>query len=234
MKATKGISACLVSGMLALTLCVYGCGAAVEATSKQEQTTEQAGAQQTTETPNYLTDEEQAIFDAAVKGTEAENLKPTAVLATQVVAGLNYAFLCQSADTNPTWHIAVVYRDPQGTSTLSALNDIDLDALQVSDQSSEGMMGAWEVCEPAAASLPKEAATAFSNAVADYEGVELSPIALLSTQMDGGTNHRVMCVGTTIADGPVHGLYVASVHEDPDGSAEITSAEQLALTAYVA
>ena len=41
MKTTKRISACLVSGMLALTLCVYGCSAAVETTSEQEQTTEQ-------------------------------------------------------------------------------------------------------------------------------------------------------------------------------------------------
>ncbi len=233
MKATKRISACLVSGVLALTLCVYGCGTVVDTASEKEQATERTDVQEICEAPNYLTDEEQAIFDAAVKGTEAKNLKPTAVLATQVVAGLNYAFLCQSAGANPAWHIAVVYQDPQGASTLSTLNDVDLDALQVSDQSSERMMGAWVVCEPATASLPQEAATAFSNAVVDYEGVELSPIALLSTQTDGGTNYRVLCVGSTIADGPVRGLYVVGIHEDSDGHAEITSAEQLALTAYV-
>ena len=232
MKTTKRISACLVSGMLALTLCVYGCGAAVE-TMGDEQTTEQAGTREMTETPNYLTNEEQAIFDAAVKGTEAEDLKPTAVLATQVVAGRNYAFLCQSTGANPAWYIAVVYQNPQGTSTLSTLNDLDLDALQVSDQSGEGMVGAWEVCEPATASLPQEAATAFSNAAADYEGVEFSPIALLSSQMDQGTNYRMLCMGTTIADEPVRELYVVNIHEDPDGNAEIASAEQLALTAYV-
>lgn len=222
----------MVSGMLALTLCVYGCGAAVE-TMSEEQKTEQADTQEMTEAPNYLTNEEQAIFDAAVKDTEAEDLKPTAVLATQVVAGLNYAFLCQSTDANPAWYIAVVYQNPQGTSTLSALNDLDLDALQVSDQSREGMTGAWEVCEPAAASLPQKAATAFSNAVADYEGVEFSPIALLSSQMSEGTNYRVLCMGTTIGDKPVRELYVVNIHEDPDGNAEIASAEQLALAAYV-
>ena len=63
MKTTKRISACLVSGMLALTLCVYGCGAAVE-TMSEEQKTEQADTQEMTEAPNYLTNEEQAIFDA--------------------------------------------------------------------------------------------------------------------------------------------------------------------------
>ena len=234
MKATKRLSACVVGGMLALTLCVYGCGAATETTSKQSQSTETTDVGGASESPNYLTDDEQAIFAAAVKGTEAEGLKPTAVLATQVVAGLNYAFLCQSTDTNPTWHIAIVYKDLNGDSSLSALNDLDLNNLQLSDESNAGMMGAWEACEPATATdLPQEAATAFSNAIADYEGIEFSPIALLSTQVNDGTNYRLLCVGTTITEGPVHGIYVLDVHEGTDGSAEITSANQLALTAYV-
>ena len=234
MKATKRISTCLVGGMLALTLCVYGCGTATETTSEQAQTTETTDAKGATESPNYLTDDEQAIFTAAVKGTEAEGLKPTAVLATQVVAGLNYAFLCQSTDTNPTWHIAVVYKDLNGDTSLSALNDLDLNNLQFSNESTEGMMGAWEACEPATATdLPQEVATAFSNAIADYEGIEFSPITLLSTQVNDGTDYRMLCVGTTITEGPVHGIYVLDIHEGPDGSAEITSANQLALSAYV-
>ena len=90
------------------------------------------------------------------------------------------------------------------------------------------------MCEPATANLPQETATAFSNAVADYEGVEFSPIALLSSQISQGNNYRVLCMGATIADEPVRELYVVNIHEDPNGNAEITSADQLALTAYVA
>jgi len=56
-----------------------------------------------------LTDDDIAIFEKAVKGTEYESLTPTALLGTQVVAGTNYKFLCTDADGAEK--TVVVYRD---------------------------------------------------------------------------------------------------------------------------
>lgn len=243
MMKTQRVSTIMVSGMLALTLGIYGCGTAASSVPSPESAsteststggaTETIESSETTATPSYLTNEEHRIFDEAVTNTEAEDLKPIAVLATQVVAGANYAFLCQSEVGSPAWHIAIVYRNTEGESSLSGVTNLDLNALQTSNESGEGLVGAWEVSSPAkATALPQEAAAAFSDAIANYEGVEFSPVAMLSSQAVSGVDYRILCVGTTISSRPVHGLYVLTVHQDANGISEVTSADQLDLGAY--
>lgn len=48
--------------------------------------------------PRPLTEDEKALFEAAVKGLEGVAYKPMNV-ATQVVAGTNYRFLCRGRET---------------------------------------------------------------------------------------------------------------------------------------
>lgn len=236
---TKTIAASLVSGMLALSLGICGCASATQVTTADDtQATEQTtGGWETAAARSYLTDEEKAIYDKAMTAAGESDLKPVAVIATQLVSGTNYAYLCQS--TSPAqgsrWCVAVVYADLQGNASLSGVNELDTTDLQTSnDDGTSDMMGSWQVTMPSeGVGLPQKAATAYADAIADYEGVELAPICLLGTQVVAGTNYQYLCVGTTMADNPVRGLYVVTVYEDLDGTAEVSNVAQLDLTAYV-
>lgn len=71
-------------------------------------------------------------FDSAIQGYTGMNLEPKALLATQVVSGTNYAFLClgERVVQNPVkgWYVVVVYKDLQGKAKISSVEDFDLTA----------------------------------------------------------------------------------------------------------
>lgn len=77
---------------LPLVLGAYGCGGAGNA---QGDDTEIVGGYSKQRPP---TKEEKALFEEAVKGLEGVEYKPLSV-ATQVVAGTNYRFLCRGRET---------------------------------------------------------------------------------------------------------------------------------------
>ena len=71
------------------------------------------------------------VFDqaAALTGMDYE---PAAVLATQVVAGTNYAFLCKGTvvypDAQPSWYIIYIYADLEGNDQLVNIVEFDFGA----------------------------------------------------------------------------------------------------------
>ena len=192
--------------------------------------------------PNDLTDEEQAIFDKAVdaqpdlgKGDD----QPVAVLATQVVAGTNYAYLCKgvppSPDSDELWAIFGVYNDLQGNARIISAASIDIPDIETTDTAPDGQMtGAWEIREATSGvAMTAEAAQAFSKASENYDGVQINPLALLGTQVVAGTNYLILGTGPAAADNPTTVLYVATVYEDLQGNAEFTDVSQFNLLAYV-
>ena len=98
----------------------------------------------------YLDADAQKIFDNAAKGSDAAKYTPVAVLATQVVAGTNYAFLCES-DAN-TWRIVAVYNDLQNKASIFSDEEIDVANVKVADTGQPGgdenVSGAWEPIMP--------------------------------------------------------------------------------------
>ena len=88
------------------------------------------GWQDASELPNMLSDEENAVFEKALEGLTGVGYKPVATLATQVVAGTNYAFLAlgTSVTAEPITHLYVinVYNDLQGNAKLQNICGIDL------------------------------------------------------------------------------------------------------------
>ena len=188
-----------------------------------------------------LTEEDQVRFDKAVEGLTGAGYTPVTVLATQLVAGRNYAYLCKTVPVStkaiPHWTVAVVYEDLQGEVSLTNVQDIDLTNLKTGDiVDMTGAAGAWEIALPegAAAALPNEdAQAAFDAAIADYTGVGLKPLTLLGTQVVAGMNFKYLCYGETVTENPVSALYVVDVYRDLEGNAEITDCSVLDLIAYV-
>ena len=63
-----------------------------------------------------ITPELQEIFDQATEGLLGVNYTPVALIGTQVVAGMNYCFLCREtsddAGSNPSWCLLYVWKAP--------------------------------------------------------------------------------------------------------------------------
>lgn len=80
-----------------------------------------------------VTDEIQEIVDKALEGLVGVNYVPVAFLGSQVVAGTNYAVLCQATvvypGAAPSYVILYIYRDLEGNASILNIADFDIGAL---------------------------------------------------------------------------------------------------------
>lgn len=186
-----------------------------------------------------LTDEEEQVFMSAAGAQAGMDFQPIAVLATQVVAGQNIAYLCKGTPTTQDpvteWDVVVVYKDLQGDASISSVTPIDLADVKATEDTALGeAVGAWEVKEATSGTaMTAEAAQAFSKAAEEWDGVEINPLALLGTQVVAGTNYLVLGTGHAVVQDPATSLYVATVYEDLEGNCEFTDVSQLDLLAYL-
>lgn len=180
--------------------------------------------------------DEQAVFDKAVAGI-GEGVEYTAkdVIATQVVAGKNYAFLCTGKvvvpDAQPKWYVITASADLEGSVTAASTTEIDVANIKTVDNLPEaGLSGGWspDVNETALAISEK-----VDGAVGSNVGVALTPIALLGKQIVAGTNYRILAYGSVASAETVEGLYVVDVYEPLDGNTEITSVSVFDLDFYL-
>ena len=88
------------------------------------------GWQDNGELPNMLSDDEKAVFEKALDGLTGVGYTPVAKLASQVVAGTNYAFLAVGTvvapEQIPHLYVISVYADLQGNAELKNICGIDL------------------------------------------------------------------------------------------------------------
>ena len=186
-------------------------------------------------TGDTLTTEENEIFGKATKGLTDATYAPVATLATQVVSGTNYAFLCLSIPNNdtedPEWKVITVYNDLEGNVEITANNTLDCDNLKVLEDSkpSEVIPGSWVCALPteSLAVLPTEAEAAFKDAAQQIE-ITLNPVTLLRSETKEGTTYEILCDGS---DGTNHGAYVVKVTVN-GGKCVLDSCVQLDVAAY--
>lgn len=252
---TEGITrrAFVTLSATALAMGLFGCGKKEDAQGATDAESE-AVTEQTEATPvsggweanadvpaNVLTTEQQAVFDKALEEYVGMDLLPVCVLATQVVAGTNYAYLCLGTpvvpDAESGWYVAVAYEDLEGACEISSVEQIDVSEPATADSSvPEGLTGGWAVPQLAfedATTIPEEAALAFDKALENYDGMTFNPVALLATQVVAGTNYRLLCLGAPTVPDANPQLNVVDVYEDLEGGAEISEVSTLDLLAYV-
>lgn len=242
----KKIMQSVTCGMLALSLLLGGCAAGAsqpaaepEATEAEQTPTIVGGWTINGEVTKAVDADAAEAFDLALDELNANGVTYEAVasLASQLVSGTNYAYLCKGTDASGAteWYVVVVYKGIDGTAAPTHTQKLDVSDLKVTaDGAASEMVGAWAIVDPSnAALLPAEAKTAFDQAAEKHLGLTLSPIATLATQVVSGTNYLVLCQGAPTTANPQNGLYVATVYENLDGVAEFTSVEALDLVHYV-
>ena len=77
-----------------------------------------------------ITDELRKVFDKAFDGFTGSDVKPVAYLGSQVVAGMNHCFLCQSTvvypGAEPQYVLVYIYEALDGSSELINIADLDI------------------------------------------------------------------------------------------------------------
>ena len=80
-----------------------------------------------------VTDEIRAILEEGLEGLTGVGYVPVAYLGSQVVAGTNYAVLCQATvvypGAEPTFVIIYLYRNLEGKVSILNIADFDIGAL---------------------------------------------------------------------------------------------------------
>lgn len=246
----------------ALVMALAGCsGAGTEASSSVGSSSTQAGGSQSAVaqveaweyTPLdevHLENDAQTIYDSAADGTDAADYTPVIVLATQVVSGTNYAYLCETPDDE--WHIVAVYQDTQKNDSIISDEAIDIEDVNTIDLDAEGgdeeLVGAWEVIVPEGPSVLSEvsyfAFDAATTNISSVQNIDLTPVATLGQQTaQPGTNYRYLCVGVPEEDEDSDGsssaaaedasLYVLEVHATSDENASVTSLKFFDFLSYI-
>ena len=195
-----------------------------------------------TEYTSQLSKEEEEIFAKAESTLAGGAYKPVAVLATQLVAGTNYAYLCLGAPEEEGqkagWYIVALYQDLKGNVTTMSIKSLDLgDLKSMGNFYNPSFTGSWTAKVPeeeaGAPVLPDAAQAAFEAALKGYVGVGYTPIALLGTQVVAGVNYKILCYGTLVTREPVTSWYVLDIYQDPQGECSITDVQLFDLTAYI-
>ena len=77
-----------------------------------------------------VTEERKALFDKGLEGLLGVNYLPVAYLGSQMVAGTNHAFLCQTTvvypGARPGYAIVYLYEDLQGNVSILNIADFDI------------------------------------------------------------------------------------------------------------
>jgi len=151
------------------------------------------------------------------------------LIATQVVAGVNYMYLTYgtpAGSTVPGYYFVTIYEDLKGNDIIIGTTPIDVTAVQTMIPLGKGATGAWAVSESGKACM-----FANQNAQASFDAINngkvmYNPVALLATQLVSGTNYKALCKGNDM------NLYVVTWYRNLQGNASLTSAECVNLGAY--
>ena len=235
----------------ALAFSLVACGGAAQTEAPAEDAGgEEEAAEVTTlvggwtineEVPDKALSEEQAaIFQQAMGDLLGVDYEPVSVIAEQLVAGRNYAYLCKAKAVTPSakseWVVVVIYQDLEGNCSFTCANPIDPADLHIVTADKGAAMGAWTVDgEADAVALPEEAYAAFDKAVEVLATPDttftLSPQALIATQVVSGTNYQVLCIGTMNGGTPT--VYDMTIYKNLNGEVENVSVDALDLDYYV-
>ena len=142
-----------------------------------------------------------------------------AVLGSQVVAGMNYAYLCTAKMSAPQakteYRIITVYENLSGEASVTSAQNL----LPVSQ---EGMTGGWQYHQgkPALKDNPKLSAD-FKKAMADFEGTYYSPMAYLGNQVTNGTDYALFCSARETSLGAKRKFSIVTINSDLNGKATL-------------
>ena len=163
----------------------------------------------------FPSDEAFDVFVNAM-GEETDQL-PQAVLGTQVVAGLNYAFLTRNDNG---WNIVYLYHSVSGEDSLLRVQNLVKTA-------GEGMVGGLTSLGEAGLSL--EELDKLNTALFDnLKDVEVKEFSVLCTQVVAGVNYLVLA---RVADESGEYWALTTVYADLASNVSVTDMQKVELSA---
>ena len=184
-------------------------------------------------------EEAKAAFDAAVEGNDGAKLEPVAYLGSQVVAGLNYAFLCKSTpvvpDAEAVLVVVTIYHDLEGKSTITYTSEaIDLSKYANVEGSvefpEEGFVGGYNFSEACGAGLDENCQAAFDKALEGIDGVGYEPLVRLGSQVVAGSNYAVLAKAELVTQNPKYALAVLTIYDGVDGTQQLLTVAPFPIT----
>ena len=169
----------------------------------------------------------EALTKAAGK-VEGVIFKPVAYLGSQVVAGVNYAYICEvtTIKENPvsTLNVVRVYRDLEGGASVTGskvINIAEYNGAPGEEAQEMPIAGGWSYDEASGGKLPENVKAAYAAAKKELEGSRYEPIACLGSQVVAGANYAVLC--KDVSDEENISLYVIIIYAGVDGTNQISS-----------
>jgi hypothetical protein len=164
-------------------------------------------------------DEVREACEKAFEKLIGVDYEPVALLASQVVAGMNYRVLCTARATAPDaeayYVIVTVYRNLDGDAEVTGILTAEAEA-----PSGETLMGGWAA--PESLAVTDEAMDVFDKAMEELTGMNYIPVVLVGTQVVAGTNWRLLCEQTAVSSDAEAGYALMTIYADLNGGAEIT------------
>lgn len=101
------------------------------------------------------------------------------------------------------------------------------EAVPSAEASSAAVTGGWTMNTEAAANLSAEQKETFEKAMADLDGVDYEPIAVIGGQVVSGMNYAYLCKATVVVPDAQPTWTVVVVYQDIEGKAKFVSAKDI-------
>lgn len=177
-----------------------------------------------------LPEDAKAALDKALEGYSGVGFIPVAYLGSQVVAGVNYAFLCRSMiiTANPVAELKVVtvYKGLDDTAEIKDVIDIDIaNYTQESEVNfnPDDFVGGYSYDSAVGCGLNEDVQEKFDKAFDGFDGVGYTPLALMGTQVVAGVNYAVLCKAQAVTPNAKAALAVVVIYADLQDGAQIKS-----------
>ena len=173
---------------------------------------------------NEVTEEQKKFFKEATGKLNGYFYTPVALLATQVVSGTNYVFLCKSTieghKASQTMKFTYIYVDLQGNASFKGDKNLVLPGAE-----DKQMPGGWTAATDT--KVTEDVNKIVTNATEKLVGAKLEPIAYLGSQVVAGKNHMILCKSTPVALNGSASYVIITVYQDLQGNCKITETKDI-------
>ncbi len=186
---------------------------------------------------SLLSKDQKKTFEKAMEGFTGTSFQPIAVISQQVVAGVNFVYLCQGTTTTEkpvkSWDIITVYEDLEGNDNILSLNSVDLGNIKVistkEDEETVSVGAFKDVAVDSGGKIDANIRQAVEKALGKANE-KYTLLTVLGSQVNSGTSYLVFAQEEK--DGTVVN-HILNVTVDADGNAKLTRNEQFDASAYV-
>ena len=176
-----------------------------------------------------VTPELEKYFKEAISKIDGLDHTPVALLASQVVAGTNYCFLCTSTivANNAAKEMRLVYINVDPSGSASFLKDDTILLPGIGEGGDK--VGGWSYAE--STEITEDMKKVMDKATETLTGATYEPVAYIGSQVVAGTNHAILCkVVPSVPAADAKAEYVlVYVYEDLQGNCQITETTNIEL-----